>query len=400
MSTFQTRLFLRIIAKNREVYLLKIITLAIAFACSTLIALFSLNEFGYDRFHRNNNSVFRVLQRNNDETYSGNRLSTRIPVEVFSALQSRSADSMIISRIKVMNELSILAGKQIFQDQKIHATDPEITHIFSFDILDGSVNEFHESAQAVMLSSSTALKFFGTIQATGKKIKICAVGDTLLFSVVAVYKDYPKNSHEEFNSFIRFDTLSLQSLKFNHRDAGVYGRALHHNTAHLETEINNLLQPTELVYKFQPISEIYFGPRVMGEDAKHGDHYSIVILICITALIFFLALTNFVNLTTLTLPHRSKELAVKKLAGASQLNLVFTFAKESFYIVGISFVLGILLLVLTSDLVEPILSLSLISLLIEGDVLLILIMTGLTLILGIVPLFMTFKFTKPRQIAF
>ena len=87
MPFFQSRLFFRIVSHNREVYGLKIITLAIAFASTTLIVLFSLNEFGYDCFHRDANAVVRVLQRNGGETVSGNRLSNRIPYEIYSFLK-------------------------------------------------------------------------------------------------------------------------------------------------------------------------------------------------------------------------------------------------------------------------------------------------------------------------
>src|SRR5687768_9043520 len=99
MELFQTRLFFRIIAKSREVYFLKIVTLAIAFSCSTLILLFSINEFGYDRFHQGYKSIFRILQRNNIESYTGNRVSNRIPVDVFTFLKSNESDSVILSRL-------------------------------------------------------------------------------------------------------------------------------------------------------------------------------------------------------------------------------------------------------------------------------------------------------------
>ena len=61
MALIHSQLFLRIIAKNREVYFLKIVTLAIAFACSTLILLFTFHEFGHDKFHKDHRSIFRVL---------------------------------------------------------------------------------------------------------------------------------------------------------------------------------------------------------------------------------------------------------------------------------------------------------------------------------------------------
>lgn len=74
--------------------------------------------------------------------------------------------------------------------------------------------------------------------------------------------------------------------------------------------------------------------------------------------------------------------------------MIYSFAKESFSIVGISLVFGILLLILTGDLIEPVLGIDLISLLIAGDVILIVVIIGLSVILGIAPLFMTFKFTQ------
>ncbi|HKZ36287.1 MAG TPA: ABC transporter permease, partial [Chryseolinea sp.] len=147
-------------------------------------------------------------------------------------------------------------------------------------------------------------------------------------------------------------------------------------------------------YKFQSISEIYFGPRVLGDDAKHGDHYSIIILICITFLCLFLALSSFINLTTLSLPYRSKELAVKKLAGTSQVNLMLAFAKESFLVVGSSLFLGLLLLVAIADWIEPILSISLLSLFGKGDSLMIVALGGLVLITVISPLFIAHRFAK------
>ena len=397
---FQSRLFFRIISRNLEVYLLKIITLAIAFGCSTLIILFSLNEFGYDRFHQNAGLVFRVLQRNNDENFSGNRLSNKIPFEVFQSLQSHASDSVVVSRIKTLNKVGIVTDKQAIESQSVYAADPAIIKIFSFDVLHGFLEDFKNRNQTVLLSSSLANQCFGNSHAVGKKISMYTLGDTVLFTVAAVYEDFPKNSHEEFNVFIRYDTASIQSLMFNPREAGVYGRIIHGNITDFEANIDAPSPSKDLIYKLQPLPEIYFGPRVMGEESRHGDEYSIWILISITALILFLALTSFLNLTTLTLPYRSKELAVKKLAGTNQLDLVFSFAKESFFLVGISLVLGILLLIFSAAWIGPILSIDLISLLIHGDLLLVLIMLALFLILGATPLIMTFKFTRasPNQL--
>lgn len=394
MLSFHTRLFLRIIAKSREAYFLKIITLAIAFACATLILLFAISEFGYDKFHREYDLVFRVLQRNNSESYIGNRFSNKIPFDVFNALKSINSDSLITSRVKLLDKVDVLAGDHLFNDSKLYAADPDISNIFSFDILNGSLIEFQEKERTVILSSSVSKKYFGTNQSQGKKIQISTLGDTLLFTVAAVYKDYPHNSHEEFNSFIRFDSSSLRSLNFNPRNAGIYGKLLGGNKSSVESILSKLDQSNDLTYRVQPISEIYFGPRVAGEDSKHGDQYSIIILICVTALILFLSLTSFVNLTTLTLPYRSKELAIKKLAGTTQASLTINFAKESVLVVGMSLILGVLILAFISSWIKTILSVDIVSLFLQGDLQLVLILIVLFLIIAIAPLFMTLRFTR------
>jgi hypothetical protein len=136
MFGLHSRLFARIMARNREVYVLKVITLAFAFASSILITLFSLNEFGYDRFHNNPDDVFRVLSKNTAETHSGNRLSAKIPVEVFTQLKDDYKDSLVVSRVKIMNKVTILSeDRKPFYDQKIHAADPELINVFSFEII-------------------------------------------------------------------------------------------------------------------------------------------------------------------------------------------------------------------------------------------------------------------------
>src|SRR5688500_9748182 len=145
MELFQTRLFFRIVFKSREVYFLKIITLAIAFSCSILILLFSISEFGYDRFHEDYKSIFRILQRNNNESYIGNHLSNGIPEDVFTFLKSNEKNLMIFSRLKLMKELSIKVDKKVFHDSKFYAADSEIVKIFSFDVLHGSLQDFQQN---------------------------------------------------------------------------------------------------------------------------------------------------------------------------------------------------------------------------------------------------------------
>ncbi len=394
MLLFQIRLFLRIIAKSKEAYFLKIISLAVAFACSTLILLFSIHEFGYDRFHQKHDLIYRVLQRNNNETFIGNRFSNKIPHDVFNTLKYKSDEECVPARVQLMGQVNGWTSHRTFRDAKFYAADTSIVSIFSFDIVNGSLKEFREKEQTMILSVGASQTYFGTPQSVGKKLHLYTWGDTLVFTVAAVYKDYPANSHEEFNSFIRLDSATLQSLHFDSQHTGVYVKVQRGSKAQVEDRLNHLPFANDLTYRMQPIADIYFGPRVAGEDAKHGDQYSILILICIAALILFLSLTSYVNLTTLTLPDRSKELAIKKLAGTSQTQLTFNFAKESIGVVSISLFLGVAVLLFISGWMDSILSIDIVALLGQANVQLVMILILLFLLVAIAPLFMTPRFTR------
>jgi ABC-type antimicrobial peptide transport system permease subunit len=334
-----------------------------------------------------------VIERNTSERHNGNRLSTKIPSTVYSKLASSPQDSIIVSRLSILNGLTVRGDGRNVYKEKIHSADAAITDIFSFDVLDGSLLYFGIRKEQAILSRSIAQLLFGTTHLRGKEISVCTQDDTLQFEVAAVYEDFPRNAHEEFNIFILFDPATIETLGFSSRKGGVYGRTIHGKTD-LERKLQAQASGKDLVYFLQPLPDIYFGPRVLGEDAKHGDSYSILILVCLTGLILFLALASYVNLTSLTLPYRSKELAIRKLAGTNQWQLFVTFFKESFAIVGVSFLAGVAILLLTADLIEPILSVDLSALILTGDLTLYAVVSGILLCLMLGPLVLTLKFIR------
>lgn len=388
------KLFYRIALKNREVYFLKIITLAIAFGSSILILLFSINEFGFDRFHADTDQIFRVLQKNNSETFTGIRLSNQIPSQHHTELLNDPG--LIVSRVKTMNQQVAIVDGSITRDLTIHAADSSILNIFSFQEVEGDLDQFDAKENVIILSESLAEKLFVS-SAVGKELMLCTWNDTLPFRVAAVFEDFPSNSHETFSAFIPFDQGRLDQLGFETSLSQLYGK-LHDGTVadYDLTKINS--KDAYVTYSFQPLPEIYFGPRIFGDNAHHGDSYSILILISISSLVLFLAVTGFINLTALTLPYRAKEIAIKKLAGNDVNELLVSFAKESFTISIFSFILGTSLMISLSTWVSPVLSIDVVSLLKSGNLMLIAVMTILVVVVGAAPLMVVVKFLKASPV--
>ena len=386
------RLFKRIIFRNREAYVLKIAALSIALATSIGIVLFSIHEFGYDTSYQHAEKVFRIVQKNVDENYTGNRSSAKIPRHFITTLNSDGYnDSLIISRVKIMHGVTITANDQLTSDWTIHAVDRDIDRILSLRIEYGDMEKFRNTNDlSAIVSSQFAKSKWKRSNVVGQRIKLYTLDDTVHVSIAAVFESLPKNSHEKFDVLLPFDTAAIRELSFDPEETGVYGRTL---VGLPEDFLFNDDQGRKS-YAFQPVTRIYFGPRILGEAANHGDRYSIIILLCITSLIFFLALTTFINLTTITLPHRSKEMAVKKLAGTTREILVFGFIKESFLLVMTSFMISLLLIFCCQHLIASALGFDIIPMITRLDPTFMFLISALLILLMFSPIIMTLRFAN------
>jgi putative ABC transport system permease protein len=397
MMRLQSALFGRILSRNGDVYLLKVITLAIAFAASILVTLFSIHEFGYDTHHENADHVFRMLARNTDKDYTANRLSASIPKAVLKGISAQFGDSVIISRVKALNKVTIINHlNQPFYDQKIYAADSMIGSIFSFDIVGGSIGNFTGLHNvAAIASRRAASRYFGNKPVVGKTVRLTTFGDTLEVVVVAVFEDFPSNTHEDFDFFIRYDSSTISALSFDPDQSSVYARL---SSEKITPTSRAGVSSGNSEYFLQPMKDIYFGPRVISEEARHGDVYSIVILICIVSLIFLLAICSFVNLSTITLPYRSKEIAVKKLTGTTQFQLLFQFIYESLALTSVSLLIGLVILLGTSHYIASMLGIDIVHLV--GSASLVFLAGVILMVFAVVtsPIFLVIRFINASPI--
>jgi putative ABC transport system permease protein len=379
-----SRLFFKIISKNQQVYWLQLTSLAIGFACASLILLFTFHEFGFDRFYPNADQLFRVLKKNEDPNFSGNRLSNKIEPETFEQLKKRAGNSSVFSRVRTLKGISLINQDQIFTPDYVHAVDSSFIPMLSIQMNDVALNS--GSSNQVYISMSASRKLFGA-SAAGKFFNIVNELDTINCMVVGVFKDLPANSHETWDVLMLYNEKPIHALGFDPKEFGVYAKT---------TVTVTFSNPPDakVSFHFQPLPEIYFGPRVLGEESKHGDEYSIRILIGISLLILLLSVSNFVNLTTVVLPYRAKEIAVKKLAGSSEFQLIISFLKESLFTAVCAFVIALAVLISFSDAIKPILALNVRELIFTGDALFFGWMAFLIMLVSLTPQLITFSFVK------
>jgi putative ABC transport system permease protein len=337
-------LFTRLFRSQWSVYSLKLISLAIAFACAILVIAFASREFTVNDELGNSNNTFRLLQRNEAVDYNRNRLSDRIPPEIYRLLNLVGRDTIVISRVKVLEQITAITENKSLSGVPFHAAESAITDIFKFDFIQEAGPSNAPSIHTALVSASKSQALFGTTMSVGRKLLVATATDTTRLTVSGVFKDW-KNSHEEFHVFLIIGNQDISRLGYAADEYGVYARLDERVPREtIESLISHRTNRSDISYGLQSLDEIYFGTRVTGESARHGDNYSISIMLCISALIVFLAITNFANLTTLTLPPRSTELAIGKVAGAESLRLCIRLMQESLAMCLVALALGIAVL--------------------------------------------------------
>jgi putative ABC transport system permease protein len=397
MMHLYSSLFIRILSRSTDVYLLKVVTLAVAFYTGIVATLFSIYEFRYDAGYEDPDQVFRVLAHNTDKDYSGNRLSASMADTVLRRIANGVSSGDYVSRVKAMNKVTVINGHdQPVYDQKVYAADSTINRIFSFDVVDGDINSFTRSNEVVAIASrSAASRYFGDRYSAGKTIRLTTFGDTLTVPVVAVFNDFPPNTHEDFDIFVSYDGSAIAALNFNPHLTGAYAR-LASSKAISSSYV--AINDGHWEYLFQPVRDIYFGPRVLSEEARHGDLYSMIILICIVSLIFLLAICSFVNLSTITLPGRSKEIAVKKLAGTTQIQLLFQFIYESLTLATVSLLIAVMTLLGTGHFISVILGIDIVHMMVNFSFDFLAVVVFMLFAVMISPLFVILRFIRASPI--
>src|SRR5690606_18295322 len=226
---------LRALRRNKTTTFINIAGLTFALMCCLLIALFIGDELSYDKFHTKADRIYRVTRefRSPDGSVSlhlghvappfGPLLKNDFP-EFESVARTLKVDILIA---REENGQRLMA----FNEDRVFFAEPEILDIFDFSIIAGNAREALEKPFHVLLSRSTAKRFFGDESAIGKSLNVNNDGELL---VSGLFEDFPDESHWHPNFLIAFSSLN---------DSTIYGRRS------LETNWGNNAFPTYVLVK-------------------------------------------------------------------------------------------------------------------------------------------------------
>ena len=336
------------IYKNKVYSIISISSLAVGMAVCILLLLYVTHELSYDRYHEKSDNIYRLCQDVHPYQAPGAaRLLTDNLPEIISSV-----------RILPRDNINVQFDNKRFKEDEVAWVDPALFDIFSFNFIVGTKGSSSlQQPGTVVITKSTAEKYFGNENPIGKTIE---VGNEYDYLITAVIEDISDNSHFKFDIFM---TLEDGAMMFGNdwMDSWGWCNFLVYfemqdtfSKPDVEEKISNLLNianepnSTPIDYTIQNVVDIHlYSSHFLGDIQPQNSIIYVLIFSAIGLLILFIASFNYVNLFTANATNRLTEISVRKTFGASRRQLAKQFILESILVFFVSFCFSLLLVGLT-----------------------------------------------------
>jgi putative ABC transport system permease protein len=336
----------RNLRKNRTASAINIFGLAIGFSSCLLITLFIKHELSYDDFEAKGDRIVRCIMEyrfdGGGEIQRGNFTSTKVaPTFKRTFPEVESAVRMF------MDDYTVKYREKLFNEKRFMFADSSFFDIFSFSLQQGNAATALSGPRKVILTASTARRYFGADEPLGKMIHVG--NDTTAYQVTGVIKDLPSNSQFKFDFLASFSSL-FANQEETYWDAN-YGTFLllrrPSDVATLQPKVTAFLkqemkgQGAMVNFLLEPFMRIHLYSPYVGWEAGTSVVY-VYILGGVALLILIIACSTYINLSTARSVDRAREVGVRKVIGAGKRQLFWQFIGESFLLCLIAVVLSLL----------------------------------------------------------
>ena len=336
----------RNLIRNKTHTAVNVLGLIIGITVCLLIGIWLERELSYDNFHPKEKSIFRISNtfKSESESFSqapsGPALGARLP-QLLPEIKSSCRIFPFGYKVKV-------GSKEFFE---LHApiVDSNFFTFFGFRLKQGDPAKLLQSSNEVVLTENLAVKYFGHENPLGKTIML---DDTLPMIVSGIAENTPVNSHIQFDMLLPFSYFrawALSHWKEDINDVWVGGWPTIfvelNNPQHwseTEKQINKIVakysekewKENKMSYHYflQPIRDIHLKSHLRYDAANNGSLSQVNIFSIVGIIVLLLACINYINLTTAGALKRAKETSVRKVIGATRIQLTRQFLFETIVI--------------------------------------------------------------------
>lgn len=345
---------LRALLKNKTNFAINVAGLCLGMVCSILIMLFVADEFAYDRFHEDSERIYRLRV----ERYSGGgapEFSSAAAAPMLPAARNEALQIEAGTRL-FRNPVNVKFADVAFFEEQAYFVDSTFFDVFSFAAISGEITEALLSPNSLVMTESTARRYFGAANPVGQLVEIAG----RVMTVRAVVADVPAQSHFSFDLLGSFSTLeSMQGpstewgwwglnyhtyLKLaSGSDPSVVGEQLREMPSRYVGDEEAGSGYRQFLY-LQPLEDIHLTSNYRYELGSNSTRQTVLVFAAVALFVLLIACINFINLSTARSSERAKEVGLRKTLGAERQQLVSQFLGESVVICIFSLVVALVVI--------------------------------------------------------
>lgn len=359
------KIALRQLGRHKGYTVINILGLAIGMACCLLILMYVQDELSYDKFHEDGDRIHRMAL---ERTYPGrSRLYAIIPHSYAHSVKDEYPEVEDATRMFFFQgTVTFRHNDELYEEANRIWVDSNFFQFFDFKVLEGEPNDLLNKPESIVLTETTAKKYFGSESPIGKTLTIPQPQpqqDDIVLVVTGVCEDLPENSHMKFDMIQSSTALQfIQPPNYVSFSAYSYLKlAPNASAANLENKFPDMVtkfasgpilrnfgvsyeeyqkQGNGYRYFLQALPEIYLTSKLESEMKPTGNKAQVYIFLAIAILILFIACINFMNLATARSAERAKEVGIRKTLGSDRKTIAGQFLIEAISISLISTLLA------------------------------------------------------------
>jgi len=353
---------LRNLWRNKLYTVINMLGLSIGLASCLLIIMFVDHETGYDRFLPDLERLYRLEAVANIPGREAIDVSTYVgPTKDLLPKDYPEVEEVL--RIQVRSG-SIVKDSEVFAESLAYV-DANFYHVFKLPLVEGNAATAFAEPSNIVLSETMARKYLGDGPYLGRTLTI---NDNFerVHKVSGIMRDLPDNSHLDLDILLPIEPRVFAASnpggasdleRWNGLPFYVYvklrpGASIEPMKATINDWVDRYfpaiistlvnIKGSELFTpRFIAVADIHLFSPAQGGFKPRGSIGRMITFASIALLILLIASINFMNLATARGTLRSREVAVRKVMGASRRQLFFQFEGESLFLSFVSLLLGV-----------------------------------------------------------
>jgi putative ABC transport system permease protein len=353
------------LARSKAYSLINLAGLSLGLAASLILFLHVRYELGYDAWLPEADRAF-VLQQWVRPSDDPNIIPGVNPMTSFVSGERLRQFPQLDRVVYVGNaQPVVLQNGEATTSEDFVFVDGPLFDILQLDFLRGDRATALAEPGALVITRSEAIRRFGTLDALDHTLALVIGGEPVDYRVTGIVQDLPRDSHLALSIVARADFATLYGTdspfltEWMPKNGWVYARLrpgadvgeIHRQMPAWERrnipdrivggERTNFGEGVD--WRLANVREVHLGEADGGGMRPGNDRATVAAMALVGLLILAMAVVNFVNLATARAGQRAREVALRKVVGASRRQLVVQFLGESILLVAAAMLVALAL---------------------------------------------------------